>query len=423
MSDIAIRVEGLSKQYRIGGRQERYRTLRDTISDTALAPFRRFRAALRHSGVVSANGDETIWALKDVSFEVKRGEVVGIIGRNGSGKSTLLKILSRITSPTAGWADIHGRVGSLLEVGTGFHGELSGRDNIYLNGAILGMKRAEIDRRFDEIVAFSEVEKFIDTPVKYYSTGMYLRLAFGVAAHLDPEILLVDEVLAVGDASFQKKCLGKMQDVSSQGRTVLFVSHNMIALQSLCGRAIWLDQGRKEADGEARRVVSRYLQLNSSITVNHVWDDPKTAPGNEKVRLHRVRIAPTDDAHTTQLTLRTPFKIEFEYWNYIPGAMLNLSPHIYNLEETCVFASNSMPRELPAGLVRGVCYVPGDLLNDSTYRVRLMIVKDTSVPVFNHDNVAQFEIHDLNREGNYYGKWIGATRPQLEWTHQWIDPL
>src|ERR1035437_2478393 len=241
MSDIAIRVEGLSKQYRIGGRQDRYRTLRDTIADTALAPYRRFRAALRHSGVVSANGDETIWALKDVSFEVKRGGVVGIIGRNGSGKSTLLKILSRITSPTAGWADIHGRVGSLLEVGTAFHPELTGRDNIYLNGAILGMKRAELDGRFDEIVAFSEVEKFIDTPVKYYSSGMYLRLAFGVAAHLDPEILLVDEVLAVGDASFQWKCLNKMREVAHQGRTILFVSHNMNAIRRLCSRTIWLD--------------------------------------------------------------------------------------------------------------------------------------------------------------------------------------
>jgi lipopolysaccharide transport system ATP-binding protein len=419
MSDIAIRVEGLSKQYRIGGKQERYRTLRDTIADTALAPYRRFRAALRHSGVVSANGDETIWALKDVSFEVKRGEVVGIIGRNGSGKSTLLKILSRITSPTAGCADIHGRVGSLLEVGTGFHAELTGRDNIYLNGAILGMKRAEIERRFDEIVAFSEVEKFIDTPVKYYSSGMYLRLAFGVAAHLDPEILLVDEVLAVGDASFQKKCLGKMEDVSNQGRTVLFVSHNMTALQRLCERAIWLDQGRKQAEGDARPLVSRYLQSNSSITVDHVWDDPEKAPGNEKVRLHRVRIVPAD-GDETELTVRTPFKMEFEYWNYMPGAILNLSPHIYNLEETCVFNSGSEARSFPAGLVRGVCYVPGNLLNDSTYRVHLMIVKDTSVPIFNHHNIAQFEVKDVEREGHWYGKWIGAVRPQLEWTHEWI---
>jgi lipopolysaccharide transport system ATP-binding protein len=347
---------------------------------------------------------------------------VGIIGRNGSGKSTLLKILSRITSPTAGCADIHGRVGSLLEVGTGFHAELTGRDNIYLNGAILGMKRAEIDRRFDEIVAFSEVEKFIDTPVKYYSSGMYLRLAFGVAAHLDPEILLVDEVLAVGDASFQKKCLRKMEDVSNQGRTVLFVSHNMIALQSLCEKAVWLDQGQKHAEGDARGVVSRYLQSNSSITVDHVWDDPESAPGNDKVRLRRVRIVPLD-GDETGMTVRTAFKMEFEYWNYMPGATLNLSPHIFNLEETCVFNSPSTARAFPAGLIRGVCYIPGNLLNDSTYRVQLLIVKDTSVVLFNHPSVVQFEIRDGERDGNYYGKWHGAVRPQLEWTHEPIHGI
>jgi len=204
VSDIAIRVEGLSKRYCIGGKQERYRTLRDTVADTVLAPFRRLRSALRHSAVVSGNGDQTIWALHGVSFEVKQGAVLGLIGHNGAGKSTLLKILSRITEPTAGHAEIHGRLGSLLEVGTGFHGELTGRENIYLNGAILGMRRTEIETKFDEIVAFAGVDKFIDTPVKFYSTGMYLRLAFAVAAHLDPDILLVDEVLAVGDLAFQR---------------------------------------------------------------------------------------------------------------------------------------------------------------------------------------------------------------------------
>ena len=226
MSDLAIRVNGLSKKYYIGGRQERYKTLRDTLTDAVAAPFRRVGKLLRRdfSPFTSHfSPDETIWALKDVSFEVKQGEVVGIIGRNGAGKSTLLKILSRITEPTEGYADIYGRVGSLLEVGTGFHPELTGRENIYLNGAILGMNRVEINKKFDEIVSFAEVEKFIDTPVKHYSSGMYLRLAFAVAAHLEPEILLVDEVLAVGDAEFQKKCMGKMGDVAKEGRTVLFV--------------------------------------------------------------------------------------------------------------------------------------------------------------------------------------------------------
>src|ERR1051326_3696068 len=232
MSDIAIRVEGLSKQYRIGARTERYRTFRDTLA-----------GILSGRSTPRLNGNkETVWALKDLSFEVRRGEVVGIIGRNGAGKSTLLKILSRITEPSTGYARINGRVGSLLEVGTGFHPELTGRDNIYLNGAILGMRKAEIERNFDEIVAFAEVEKFIDTPVKRYSSGMYVRLAFGVAAHLETEVLLVDEVLAVGDAQFQKKCFDKMREIGTQGRTILFVSHNMSAVRSICQQALIIEK-------------------------------------------------------------------------------------------------------------------------------------------------------------------------------------
>jgi lipopolysaccharide transport system ATP-binding protein len=245
---LAIRAERLSKRYRLGERQ-RYRTLREALASVAVAPFRRRRAAL----------PETIWALREVSFEIRHGEVVGVIGRNGAGKSTLLKILSRITEPTSGRAELHGRIGSLLEVGTGFHSELTGRENIFLSGAILGMRRAEIERKFDEIVAFAEVERFIDTPVKRYSSGMYLRLAFAVAAHLDPEILLVDEVLAVGDASFQKRCLGKMSNVAREGRTVLFVSHNMGAVTSLCPRAIHLREGGIHEDGPSGRVVANYL--------------------------------------------------------------------------------------------------------------------------------------------------------------------
>ena len=255
MSDVAIRVENLSKQYRIGAPQARYKTLRESLVDMASAPVHR----LRRLGQPSPE-NETIWAMKDVSFDVKKGEVVGIIGRNGSGKTTLLKILSRITEPTEGYAEIKGRVGSLLEVGTGFHPELTGRENIYLNGAILGMKRAEIDQRFDEIVAFSEIEKFLDTPVKRYSSGMYVRLAFSVAAHLEPEILLVDEVLAVGDAAFQKKCLGKMGDVASEGRTVLFVSHNMAAVRNICPRAIWLEGGSVLQSGDTLAVTEAYLR-------------------------------------------------------------------------------------------------------------------------------------------------------------------
>ena len=253
MNDIAIKVENLSKMYRIGEKQERYYTFGDTLTNIALAPFRR----LRRMGK-APKPEEIIWALKDVSFEVKHGEVVGIIGRNGAGKTTLLKILSRITEPTEGQADIHGRIGSLLEVGTGFHPELTGRENIFLNGAILGMKKTEINRKFDEIVDFAEIEKFMDTPVKRYSSGMYVRLAFAVAAHLEPEILLVDEVLAVGDIGFQQKCLGKMENIAGGGRTVLFVSHNMGSIQQLCSRAILLDSGKVALVDSAYECVEAY---------------------------------------------------------------------------------------------------------------------------------------------------------------------
>ncbi|TKB76639.1 MAG: ABC transporter ATP-binding protein [Nitrospira sp.] len=258
MGDIAIRVEEIGKLYRIGKR-EKYKTLRDTLASAFTAPFRNAGKLLRGEWADPGESDPTIWALKDISFEVQRGEVIGVIGGNGAGKSTLLKILSRITEPTTGFAEIHGQVASLLEVGTGFHPELTGRENIFLNGAILGMKRAEIERKFDEIVAFSEVERFIDTTVKHYSSGMYLRLAFAVAAHLEPEILIVDEVLAVGDAAFQRKCLGKMGDVAKEGRTVFFVSHNMAAISSLCTRALLLDSGRLKVSDTPQSVIEEYL--------------------------------------------------------------------------------------------------------------------------------------------------------------------
>jgi lipopolysaccharide transport system ATP-binding protein len=288
MSEIAIRCDGLSKRYRIG-QSERYRALRDVVADAAGSPFRRLRSAFSHS---NGNGNlpaetrnsksNTIWALDNLSFEVKQGEVVGVIGRNGAGKSTLLKILSRITRPTKGTAEIHGRVGSLLEVGTGFHPELTGRENTYLNGAILGMRKAEIERKFDEIVAFAEVEKFIDTPVKRYSSGMHVRLAFAVAAHLQPEILLVDEVLAVGDAAFQKKCLGKMGNVAKEGRTVLFVSHNMQAMSQLAERCILLADGQARFDGGTAQAVALYL---GNVTNGDATPGQYTAP-KEKVGNH-----------------------------------------------------------------------------------------------------------------------------------------
>jgi lipopolysaccharide transport system ATP-binding protein len=291
MSEIAIKCEGLSKQYRIG-EQERYKALRDVITDAAAAPFRRVRSALSSNGngatqdsKLETRNSNRFWALKDVSFEVKPGEVIGIIGRNGAGKSTLLKILSRITKPTKGHAKIHGRVGSLLEVGTGFHPELTGRENIYLNAAILGMRKAEVERKFDEIVAFAEVEKFIDTPVKRYSSGMYVRLAFAVAAHMETEVLLVDEVLAVGDAQFQKKCFDKMREIGKHGRTILFVSHNMSAMRNICEKGFILDQGHLIAQGEIGKVVDEYSATSARSAVTRSTAETKSFVVND-VRIY-----------------------------------------------------------------------------------------------------------------------------------------
>jgi lipopolysaccharide transport system ATP-binding protein len=414
MSEIAIRVENLGKQYRIGGPQARYKTIRESLVEAVQVPWRGVGNLLR-GHKQGADTDTTIWALKDVSFEIESGEAVGIIGRNGAGKSTLLKILSRITKPTEGYAKIHGRIGSLLEVGTGFHPELTGRENIYLNGAILGMKKREIDCKFDEIVAFAEIEKFMDTPVKHYSSGMYVRLAFAVAAHLEPEILLVDEVLAVGDAEFQKKCLGKMGDVAQGGRTVLFVSHNMTALQSLCQRAIWLREGRNAGDGPVGKIVPAYLQSAAGQVLEQTWSDPQTAPGGPQGYLYRVNISP--DGHLTDaITVRTPIRIEFEYQNWAPDVLLNFSLVLYTLEEVCVLNSVSSPARFPVGAVRGVCHIPANLLNDGTFRVRVLVVRDTAIPLLDCANAGMFQVYDVGREWNWYGKWVGVVRPDLEWT-------
>jgi lipopolysaccharide transport system ATP-binding protein len=311
MSNLAIRVEGLSKRYRIGGKQERYKTLRDTLAGAALAPVRLARQ-LGHRDELQRT-DTDFWALKDVSFEVQRGEVVGIIGSNGAGKSTLLKILSRITEPTAGYADIFGRVASLLEVGTGFHPELTGRENIYLNGAILGMKRVEIDRQFDAIVSFAEVEQFVDTPVKHYSSGMYLRLAFAVAAHLEPEILVVDEVLAVGDAQFQKKCLGKMGEVAKEGRTVLFVSHNMAAVNMLCSQACLLEAGTIAVFGGVRSVIGQYLNKNQDVSNTISLADRGDRQGDGSLRFISARLARKDGEVATVAQSGEDITIVFDY--------------------------------------------------------------------------------------------------------------
>jgi lipopolysaccharide transport system ATP-binding protein len=382
---------------------------------------------LRGQATGAAELDETIWALKDVSFEVKHGEVVGIIGRNGAGKSTLLRILSRITEPTEGRARVRGRVGSLLEVGTGFHPELTGRENIYLNGAILGMKREEIERKFDEMVAFAEVEKFIDTPVKHYSSGMYLRLAFAVAAHLEPEILLVDEVLAVGDAQFQKKCLGKMGDVAKEGRTVLFVSHNMVALQSLCQRAIWLHDGQKMMDGGAAKVVAKYLNSGASSLTEQIWDDIETAPGNDTVRLRRVCVRPRDGSSSDTISMEKPIVIEIEFWNRIPGTRLHVTFHLYTEEHIVAFSSGSGQdpmwhnRPLPAGLFRSVCQIPENTLNSGIHRVRLLVVQNGRNVIFKQDDMISFDVLDLGKRHAWYGKEPGAVRLNLKWGTELVE--
>jgi lipopolysaccharide transport system ATP-binding protein len=427
MSDTVIRVEGLSKQYRIGAKQECYKTLGETVRHAFTAPFRKLR-----SGFQNGNGrrNSTIWALKDLSVAIKRGEVLGIIGRNGAGKSTLLKILSRITEPTEGYADVAGSVSSLLEVGIGFHQELTGRENIYLNGAILGMKRSEITQNFDEIVAFAEIENFIDTPVKRYSTGMYLRLAFAVAAHLQSEILIVDEVLAVGDAQFQKKCLGKMNEIRGGGRTILFVSHNLAAIQSLCNRALWVQDGRSIEDGQPGAVVADYLKTATMFVGEKLWEDPATAPGGDEVRLHAIRLIPEGDTSVELMNTGTSLVIEVEYWSLKPDTKLSLIMSVYNQEEVCVFSSNSateqawQDRPLATGLFRSQCHIPGNMLNDGGYRVSLAVFKDSATVVHREDDALVFEIQDNVEDRNgWYGKWAGVIRPKLYWSTELLEPF
>jgi lipopolysaccharide transport system ATP-binding protein len=427
MSDTVIRVKGLSKQYRIGARQECYKTLGETVRHAVTAPFRKLR-----SGFQNGNGgrNSTIWALKNLSLEINRGEVLGIIGRNGAGKSTLLKILSRITEPSEGYAEVDGSVSSLLEVGIGFHQELTGRENIYLNGAILGMKRNEITRNFDEIVAFAEIENFIDTPVKRYSSGMYLRLAFAVAAHLQSEILIVDEVLAVGDAQFQRKCLGKMNEIRGGGRTILFVSHNLAAIQTLCSRALWVHDGQAVEDGQPDAVVADYLKTATMLVGQKVWDDPAEAPGGDEVRLHAIRLIPEGDNDVELMNTGTPLVIEVEYWSLKPDTRLSLVIAVHNQEEVCVFSSNSLSEQtwqdkpLQSGLFRSQCHIPGNMLNDGGYRVSLVVFKDSATVVHREQDALVFEIQDNVEDRNgWYGKWAGVIRPKLYWSTELLEPF
>jgi len=350
---------------------------------------------------------------------VRQGEVVGLVGRNGAGKSTLLKILSRITKPTTGWAKIHGRVGSLLEVGTGFHPELTGGENIYLSGAILGMSRREIARKFDEIVAFAEIEKFIATPVKHYSSGMYVKLAFSVAAHLEPEILLVDEVLAVGDAYFQKKCLGKMGQVSQQGRTILFVSHNMAAVKALCSRAILIRDGAVAASGTVAGVVDEYLLGAVHGQSAKEWQDPVDAPGNENVRARYVQIVAPDGKPA--IDIDSGAKIEIGFDNFRQNINLSLTIRVTNSEGILVFVSNyrvASDSDSRVGVYHAECRIPEHLLNAGRYSLDLVFVKDQRWALLQINGVVSFEVENT-ATGRGASMIIapGVVRPLLSWSH------
>jgi lipopolysaccharide transport system ATP-binding protein len=428
MSRIAVRADRLGKRYRIGSRLVRHDTLRDAIASVATTPFRNLSRLRGLSSFNDGSDQDVIWALREVSFELAEGESLGIIGRNGAGKSTLLKILSRITRQTEGVAELHGRVGSLLEVGTGFHPDLSGRDNIYLNGSILGMHKIEIAAKFDEIVSFSGVSQYIDTPVKRYSSGMYLRLAFAVAAHLQPDILIVDEVLAVGDAEFQRRCLSKMSEIGRQGRTVLFVSHNMNAIQGLCEKVMLLEGGGIAMSGAPREVVNEYLQKTFPAEVEQSWPDPGSAPGNDLVRLHSARIRPADGSPQDSITIETDLVLEIEYWNLVQGARIELFVAIRTLEGTTAFGTGSGGepgwgnREYPAGLYRKECHIPGRLLNNGEYRVELLVIRDDTDVILKQEDLAVFSVRNVVTPGvGWHGAWPGVVRPALRWKTRWIS--
>lgn len=402
MSDIAIRAEGLGKLYRLGRAQERHNTLRDALAAGLQAPLRRFS---RQRNRASAVPDDILWALRDLSFEVKRGAAVGVIGRNGAGKSTLLKLLSRITEPTTGQAEIRGRVGSLLEVGTGFHPELTGRENTYLNGAILGMRRSEIARKFDEIVAFAEIENFLDTPVKRYSSGMYVRLAFAVAAHLEPEILVIDEVLAVGDLAFQKKCLGKMEDVTHGGRTILFVSHNMNAVQRLCGSSLLLDHGQLVAYGKTSDIIVRYLSSSSGAVTPASWIDltRMSRRGTGRARFSAVRYVGDNESLAFQPYTDGPLDISLAITSDAPRVVGSIAATLYDEYGTKLVNADTI------ALGQGVALRQGDNivklrirhlhLNPGIYTLGLWVA-DPPAEIYDwNDAVIRLEVVRLDPEG------------------------
>lgn len=430
--DFAISVKNVGKRYRIGLKDKVHDTFGGYLMDYVKSPLKNYRY---YRSLYKFDNDEgqdseredVLWALKDVSFDVKKGELLGIIGTNGAGKSTLLKILSRITSPSCGQVEIRGRISSLLEVGTGFHQELTGRENVFLNGTILGMRKREIEQRFDDIVEFSGVERFLDTPVKRYSSGMRVRLAFAVAAYLEPEILIIDEVLAVGDAAFQKKCISKMEDIGSTGRTVLFVSHSMPTITRLCNRVILLNSGGVAADGNPHEIVSTYLRGQRENTAEKEWLDAQQAPQGEVARLRAIRIRADNGAITDAVDISRSIGIEIEYEILQPGYVVMPTFSLWNGDGICLLTSmdqNSSWRNQarPAGRYVSTGVIPANLLSEGMHTINsaLWTMEPTRKIEYSVKDVVAFQVIDSCSGDTARGDWVsdlaGVIRPFLEWS-------
>lgn len=413
MSDVVIKAENISKLYQLGtiGSGSLRRDMQAWWQTQVLKKEDPHQYILNGKKV---DGSDHLWALKNVDFEISRGEAWGIIGRNGAGKSTLLKILSRIIKPTEGRVRGRGKISSLLEVGTGFHNELSGRENIFISGHILGMNKSEVLKKFDEIVEFSGIEHFIDTPVKRYSSGMYVRLAFAVAAHLEPDILIIDEALAVGDAEFQKKCLGKMNDVSAKsGRTIIFVSHNLQAVGSLCSNALWLDKGSVRAHGDVKSVINNYLGALHKKSWKLDFSSIDEAPGNDFIRVMYVELIPHLPDAFSVIDVRTPLTVKFRFYNAVDGISLTTDLLLYTISGECIFDIPSKPAIYRKGIVEGECTIPGNFLNDGSYFFSLFFCQDTSRELLSFNECLFFDIADYRENTNWYDKWWGYVRPDF----------
>jgi lipopolysaccharide transport system ATP-binding protein len=406
MAKKLIEAENISKYYRLGVLGSR--SFKEDLRDWWAGKNKKSRDTEPESS-------GHIWALQDICFDVSQGEVLGLIGKNGAGKSTLLKIISRITLPTTGRISGNGRIASLLEVGTGFHGELTGRENIYLNGHIMGMKKKEIDRKFDEIIEFAGVARFLDTPVKRYSSGMYVRLAFAVAAHLDPEILIIDEVLAVGDAEFQLKCLDKIKSISKEeGKTILFVSHNIHTIRNTCNRAMVLDKGRIIASGDSESVLASYISKSREQFLGKEYWQQAVMPGNEMIRIRRVELVPRylNDFRIIDIRTELTIHFEFEYSVEVTGHLM-AQLQVFNDAGELIFELSSQNYHFRNGIVKGESQIPGNFLNDGLYYISIAFVRNSTTRLFYLESCLSFHVEDYKDSGDGYGKWAGMVRPSF----------